>query len=256
MNGTILVSDSRAVLEVLMKPRLAQSLKQFIPAAFTFAGIFTLFRVYEFILLRGTIGTEMNLFSLEFGSVGYDLVFSFSLIFAVLIIHLFISIFTLKMAKLVSGMLFSSLLILNFVAIQYFSTTQSPLGVEIFRYTAGDILNNVFTYWGIRWTTITPIIVIMPLVIAAFSALKEWFVLHNLPHGLIIASLFLFLIACFLPKSPSPEKFHRNIDYYTATNKTHFFLSRTVDYALIKMAKQDKMETLKVRKRAASKSWR
>lgn len=256
MNGTILVSDSRAVLDVLMKPKLAQSLKQFIPAAFTFAGIFNLFRIYEFILLRGTIGTEMNLFSLEFGSAGYDLVFSFSLIFAVLVVHLIISVFSLKMAKLVSGMLFSLLLILNFATIQYFSTTQSPLDVEIFRYTAGDILNNVFTYWRIRWTTITPIIVITPLVIAGFSALKEWLVFHNLPHGLIIVSLFLFFIACFFPKSPSPEKFQKKIDYYTASNKTHFFLSRTIEYALSQVAQEHKTAATKVRKRATSKSWR
>jgi hypothetical protein len=160
-----------------------------------------------------------------------------------------------RAAKLVSVLLFSIVIILNFITIQYFSTTQSPLGDEVFQYSVEDILNNIFTYWGVRWSTITPIIVFTPLAIAGFSAMKEWMIFNHFPQGLVIASVALFILSCFLPKSPAPEKFQRNVDFYVATNKAHFFLSKTFDYAQNEMM-LDKEDVVVVRKREGARTWR
>lgn len=253
MNGDILVSETEARGEPKMW--LENSIRQFFPAAFTFAGVCILLRVYEFILLRGTIGTQMNLLSLELGSLVYDVIFSFSLITVVLIIFLVLSFLGIKAAKFVTVSLFTVVVILNFITIQYFSTTQSPLGEEIFQYSVEDILRNVFDYWGVRWTTITPIIVLMPLAIAGFSAMKEWMVFNHIPQSLVVGSVALFFLSCFLPKSPAPEKFHRSVDFYVATNKAHFFLSKTINYAQAEFRQKDEDSPV-VHKRGGARTWR
>jgi uncharacterized sulfatase len=253
MDGDILVAETEVRGD--LRAWLENSIRRFFPAAFTFTGVFVLLRVYEFILLRGTIGTHMNLLSLEFGSLLYDVIFSFSLITVVLIIYLAMCFLGMKAAKLVTVSLFTVVIVLNFITIQYFSTTQSPLGEEVFQYSVEDILRNIFNYWGVRWTTITPIIVLMPLAIAGFSAMKEWMIFNHIPQGLVVGSVALFFLSCFLPKSPSPDKFHRSVDFYVATNKTHFFLSKTLHYAQSELRQKDEEKPV-VHKRGGAKTWR
>ncbi len=225
-----------------MKGKIERELKQFIPAAFTFAGIFLLLRAYEFVLLQGRTDESLRIAYLEFGSLGYDLIFSFSLITAVLIIHLIISIIRPRIAYVISSIVFTMLILLDVCTIQYFSTTLVPLSADFFGYSGSEIITTIVSSGGLHWSTVTPVIVLIPLVLMGLSELKRSKMLQRLSFSTVLAGVALFVIACFLPKSPSQERFQSDSDYYIATNKTHFFLTQAVGYASERISKKARIQ--------------
>ena len=210
---------------------LENTLKQFIPASIIFAILFLFLRIYELVLLRSVVGDEVHISLIEIGAIGYDAAFVLTLISVVLITHLLISIGSRSVAYVSSVIIFTLLLIGDFGAIQYFSRTLIPLSTDFFGYSPREILTTVLSSGAVRWTTVTPLVVVIPLLIALLIELKRRNFLERIPFKFILSGASFFLIAWFLPDAPSPESFEGEMDFYLATNKMHYFISHTVDYA-------------------------
>ena len=213
-----------------MRDRIEGSLKQFLPAACTFAVIFQLFRVYEFILLRGRLDADVNLAYLEFGSIRYDVAFTAALVAITLMVHLVISLFRPRFAYAVTSILFTILLILNFLSVRFFASTLAPLSihglkVHLVRMMIGSSASEV------DWTTITPLMVLLPLAVAGFSGMKESRLMHKVSLSAMLPLVLMFNISWLFPMSPPLPRHDQNLNYYLATNKTHYLLVDVFNYA-------------------------
>ena len=213
-----------------MKSRLEQALKQFIPASLIFAGLFLLLRFYEWMLVQSRMGDEINILSLEFGSLGYDLIFIFAIISVVMMLHVMVSAFLPKTAFVLSNFIFVLFLGLAFSAIQYFSHTLVPLSADLFGYPPEDIITTLVSSGGVGWLTFAPLIILTLLMAAGFLEIRRRNFYKNNSLAVILSGSCIFFGAWFLPHSPAPENFDHDIDYFLAVNKTQYFLSQTVDY--------------------------
>ena len=210
---------------------LESTLKQFIPASVIFAILFLVLRIYELVLLRSVVGDEVHISRIEIGAIGYDAVFALILISGVLVIHLFISIVSKGTACVISAIIFMLLLVFDYGVIQYFSSTLTPLSTDLFGYSPQEIFTTVLSSGGVRWTSVTPLVVVIPLLIALLIELKRRNFLERIPFKFILSGSSFFLIAWFLPYAPSPESFEGEMDFYLATNKMHYFMTHAIDYS-------------------------
>lgn len=207
----------------VVKARIEHSLKEFFPAAGIFTAIFLLFRVYEFILLRGRLSAHADLAGLEFGSIGYDMIFSSALVAVTLILHIVISVFQPRVAYRLTKVIFIFILALNFFAVQYFVHTLQLLSIDSIEVQFSRMISSMPS--ELNWMTITPLLVLLPLAIAAFSEMKAYLVVHRLSFAHILAVVLVCNLSWFLPMSPPQGRFEDNMDYNLATNKTYFLFS-------------------------------
>ncbi|MEO8473957.1 MAG: hypothetical protein ABI477_17275, partial [Chryseolinea sp.] len=160
---------------------------------------------------------------LEFGSIGYDIIFSSALVAIIVILHIAISAFYPRVAYLLSTIIFTLILMLNFFALQYFVHTLQLLSADDIARQLSRMISTMPT--ELNWMTITPLLVLLPLAIAGFSEMKDYFVMHKLSFAHILAVVLVFNLSWFFPMSPRQGTFHDDMDYHLATNKTYFLLS-------------------------------
>ncbi|SKC84151.1 LTA synthase family protein [Ohtaekwangia koreensis] len=211
-----------------MKHTIAESLKKILPATLLFAVVSVFIRLYEYIVVTSNYST-LNVAAFELRGIGYDVIVSLSFASVVMLVHLMLSLWSLRIAYVVSSVLFTGLVILSFCITHYFTVTLFPLSTDLYGYSLRDIATTIRSSGG---TSVSALITFI-LILTGFIAALYWIYHANFLQGIsafaALCSLVIF-ISLILPHHAAPENFDRDIDYYLAVNKTWYFTDRTKDY--------------------------
>lgn len=146
-----------------------------------------------------------------------------------LILHSFLSLFSLRMGKWFSQLVFSLALVIQLALTFYFSKTLIPLGKDLFAYSSGDLL---LTLEASGQLTNTNLILIAVFFVVLLFLLQLGIWLMRLPlKGYFYISGFCYVLLLALLVNPMlntsyPDETKQNIKL----NKTSFLAFQTFDY--------------------------
>ena len=200
----------------------------FFSYSLTAVSFLLLLRIYELFLIPGNqlIPAENSLFVL--GILTTEILYYFSILFPVFIVFLLIRHFNLKLANIFSITLLSLLQIFSFVLTQYFATTNIPLGADFWGYSFSDISLTIQSSVEISVGLVLSIIVFVSLVILLPFAANRFQL--NKTLKIILILLFIVSPVVWLKIRPKPNNYQNDQTYFTAVNKTHYFLAKSKDY--------------------------
>lgn len=218
-----------------MKSRIIDSIKKILPATILYVAAFLIIRLYELIVISGQYSNVGNVATYELRGIGYDLIVSLSIASVVSVLHIIISLLSLRVAYAISATLFTILIVISFALSHYFTVTLLPLSTDLYGYTWNDIVTTVKSSGG---TSVGPVVFLIILFIGFVFALY-WVYRKNFLQGISsTAALFslIIFISIALPHHTAPENYNRDLDYYLAVNKTWYLADRTQEYIRDKMA--------------------
>ncbi len=218
-----------------MKNRIIESIKKILPATVLYVAAFLLIRLYELVMVSGHYSHVGNIAAYELKGLGYDLIVSLSIVSVVILLHILLSLASLRIAYTVCATLFTLLILVSFCLSHYFTVTLLPLSTDLYGYTWNDIITTVRSSGS---TSVGPVVFLI-ILLGGFVFALYWVYRKNFLQGIsstaALCSLIVF-ISLTLPHHAAPENYPRDLDYYLAVNKTWYLADRTQEYIRDKMA--------------------
>lgn len=218
-----------------MKNRITESIKKILPATILYVAAFLIIRLYELVMVSGQYSNAGHAAAYELKGLGYDLIISLSIASMVIVLHIILSLVSLRVASAISVSLFTILILVSFCLSHYFTVTLLPLSTDLYGYTWNDIATTVRSSGG---TSVGPV-VFLTILLVSFVFVQYWVYQRNFMQGIsstaALCSLIIF-ISLVLPHHAPPENYARELDYYLAVNKTWYLADRTQEYIRDKMA--------------------
>lgn len=212
-----------------MQKRIIESIRKILPATLLYVAAFLIIRLYELVMVSGHYSDAGNLAAYELKGMGYDLVIAMSIASVIMLLHVVLSLVSLRIAYTISAALYTVLILVSFALSHYFTVTLLPLSTDLYGYTWNDIVTTVQSSGG---TSVGAIIFLLVLLIAFVSGLY-WVYRRNFLQGIsstvALCSLIIF-VSLLLPHHAAPENYNRDLDYYLAVNKTWYLADRTREY--------------------------
>jgi lipoteichoic acid synthase len=220
-----------------MKSTIIASIKKFLPAIILYVAAFLMIRLYELVMISGQYHNAGSLAVYELKGLGYDLIISLSIASGVMLLHIILSLVSLRVAYIVSASLFTVLILVSFCLSHYFTVTLLPLSTDLYGYTWRDVITTVRSSGG---ASAGPVVFLV-ILLAGFVFTLYWVYRRNFLQGIsstaTLCSLIIF-ISLLLPHHAAPESYTRDLDYYLAVNKTWYLADRTQEYIREKMASE------------------
>lgn len=200
-----------------------------------YVAAFLIIRLYELVMVSGQYSNAGRVATYELKGIGYDLIISLSIASVVILLHIILSLASLRVAYAISASLFTILIMVSFCLSHYFTVTLLPLSTDLYGYTWRDIATTVRSSGG---TSVGPVVFLIILLVS-FVFAQYWVYQRNFMQGIsstaAMCSLIIF-ISLVLPHHTPPESYTRDLDYYLAVNKTWYLADRTQEYIRDKMA--------------------
>ncbi|HTH57203.1 MAG TPA: sulfatase-like hydrolase/transferase [Cyclobacteriaceae bacterium] len=222
-----------------MKERLTSCLRNTLIMSGVFSLCYLSIRLYTWISISGRLVELEGASLVQLRGFVEDAGVALSISLVVLAIALLTALASMKVATVLTYILFSMALFLGFAVNQFFVVTLTPLSADLFGYS----LNDVKTTVGSSGSTLNGSALVCFFIIAAFVIVSFRMLRTNVGQRMntrealvVLGALVVLYIA---PWRIQPENYENDFGYHVAANKFRFLTVRTMEM----MAEQSDQQT-------------
>lgn len=223
----------KAEIRSTLPLRVQKILSDFWGMAVIYLLLMFLLRILELVLVFKNHVLEMKFGDVFTYSIIEDFDWNLYLLGLLLIFHILISLFSSKIARLITQVGFTLALTIHISLIFYFIKTLLPLGKDLFAYSTNDLIIIVKGSGQVNLLSGFGSVIGICLVLGLLY-LGSKFIRFNLKVALVFTSVTYFLIVCFvffpLTNTAGSSEIKRNIE----VNKSRFLSEEAFDYFMYK----------------------